>query len=293
MKKLCLQFPLIFFLSGFAHAAGVFGLDPLCDVSIDVKKELERSRPLHLKFPQYRDITTRQTNWFTAVNNDMVNTCLADKKFAEEILKRDRGALTGQCKPAAEAALYDKELLEFAEKRVNDLKQKKLEFLAKGGKSQESLAKVFDADFARVGTYALDLGDSPRETACELRWLYPREFLKKRTPFAGCQEAPPGVKLPGSDKDDPGVFARLITRYSRSIEYNSERRNNAAATAKASQARYEECIAKFPGTENVLVKAASATGSKPTASVSAGKEKTPRSTITGVEEDKKKTEKIK
>lgn len=283
---------LLFLITVSANAAApVFGLDPLCDTTVDVKKELERSRPNHLKFPQYKDITNRQTKWFTTVNKDMVDTCLADKKFAEEIVKRDRSALTGQCKPAAEAALVDKELLEFAEKRLGGLKQKRQEFLLKGNPKQESLVAVFERDFAKVSTYALDLGESPRETACELRWLYPREFLKLRTPFTGCAETPPGVKPPEFDKADPGVFARLVTRYKRSIDYNTERRNNAAATAKASQARYEECIAKFPGTENVLVKSVSATGSKATpAATPAGNEKTPRSTITGVEEDKKKSE---
>jgi|GEM_PF-4557500 len=285
---------LLLFLAALSAQAEapVFGLDPLCDTSVNVKKELERSRPNHLKFPQYKDITNRQTKWFTNVNNDIVATCLADKKLAEEIVNRDRSALTGQCKPAAEAALVDKELLEFAEKRLIELKQKRQEFLLKGNPKQESLVAVFERDFARVSTYALDLGESPRETACELRWLYPREFLKLRTPFTGCAEAPPGVKPPEFDKADPGVFARLVTRYQRSISYNTERRNNAASTAKASQDRYEECVAKYPGMENVLVKPVSAIGSKkPTASSTpSGNDKIPKSTITGVEEDKKKSQ---
>lgn len=289
MKPHSLLLALLFF-PGFAIAApAVFGLDPLCDVSVDFRKELDRSRPLHLKFSQYREITGRQTKWFSTVQNDMVSTCLEDKKFADEIVKRDRSALTGQCKPAAEAALVDRELLDFAEKRLAHLKQKKHELLNAGSSGQESLVKVFERNYFQVDNFALGLGESPRETACELRWIYPRELLAKKIPFLGCPDAPPGIKVSDFDKNDPGVFGRLLTRYARSAEYNTERRNNAAATAKASQARYEECIAKFPGSENVLVKATTAKGPKAVV-VPAGKEKTRQSTITGVEEDKKKSE---
>lgn len=271
-----------------SFAAPVFGLDPLCDTSVSFKTEVDHARPNHSRFPQFKAILASQNGWFMSVQKHMVGTCLADKKFAEEIVKRDRSALTGQCKPAAEAALADQEILEFAENRLKDLKQKKRDFIDQGTKEQEGLAKIFERDHALVDSSVLDLGEAPRETACELRWLYPRELLKKKIPFKGCAEAAPGTKLPDEDKEDPGAFARMMSRYERSITYNTQRRNNAEATAKASRARYDECVAKFPGTENMFVSATKGSGGRASVPVPAGKGKSRESKITGIEEDEAK-----
>lgn len=287
MPKLALL--LLSLLAPPAPAGEPHKLDPLCDTSVDFQKELAHATTLHRKFPQYRAITGAQAKWFSAVRKDMVETCLADKKFAEEIVKREKASLSGQCKPAGEAALYDKEILTHAEQRLKGLQEKRNAFLLKGGSGQESLAAIFLRNHELVDDDALDIQDSPRETACELQWLYPKAMLKTKIPFVGCAEGPGGSRIDQADKADPGVFARLITRYSRSIDYNTERRNTARKAAAASTARYEECIAKFPGTENTLTRALSSSAQ---GSAAAGKNtgpgaKTRESTITGEIKDVK------
>ena len=114
----------------------------------------------------------------------------------------------------------------------------------------------------------------------------PGQFLLKKIPFVGCSETPSGIELADFDKSDPGIFARMITRYSLSIDYNTKKKNLAATAAKASTARYEECISKLPDAEKNFISSAYAQGSK--SYIPKPKAKSGSSTITGVEEDREK-----
>jgi hypothetical protein len=286
----------IFFLAWAALAraespAPVFAQDPLCAESPSYFSDvLAKARATHLGYPALQSVNDAQTKWFRAVTGEMKSICDADAKLALEIRSKTHPEATGQCKPAAEAALTDQEVLAHSEASLRALRGKREEYLLKGQKGgPESLWAIFTRDYQKVENDALELGDLPRVAACELGWMYPKAFLEKKPPFTGCPEAPPGVKISHSDRKDAGIFARLMTRYGQSVEYNTQRRNNAKATADASRARYEACIAKEPGAENVLVKAAGTHGKGSAAK--AGKKPAKGSDITGVEEDKSKREK--
>ncbi|HEY8278411.1 MAG TPA: hypothetical protein VIH99_02230 [Bdellovibrionota bacterium] len=283
---------LIFSLSAYADTP--FAQDPLCaETAVQFREVLDKARTLHLKFPQLKGIVLEQNKWFGAVTGEMKAVCEADAKFAREIVKRDYSGILGQCKPAAEAALTDQEVLEHSEASVSSLRQKREDFLVKPAKSgPDSLWNIFERNFKRVDVDALDLLDVPRMAGCELRWMYPRAFLAKKVPFIGCPEAPPGVRLADGDKKDPGLFGVLMNRFSQSIEYNSQRLSRAREAAKASLSRYEACVAQFPGTQNVLLKNVKDThvvGSGK--SVTKGKSKPKGSDITGIQEDEVKRKK--
>ena len=283
-------------LSTFARAETskiVFAQDPLCaDSARFFQDELNKARPLHLNFSQLRSNVADQNKWFAAVSDEMKVVCLADAKFALELVNRDRSALTGQCKPAAEVALADREVLDHSEASLTRLKGKREAFFLKGVKDgPDSLWAIYERDYYRVDVDALDLMDVPREAACELRWLYPQSFLKQKVPFTGCPDAPPGVTIGELDKKDGGVLAQLMTRFNLSIEYNTQRRNNALASATASKARYEACVAQFPGTENVLAKAKATSGQGSGRAVPKGKRPAKGSDITGIQEDENKKKK--
>jgi hypothetical protein len=268
----------------------IFSQDPLCADSPKMfGTELDKARPLHMKFPQLRDATEAQNKWFTAVAGEMKSVCEADAKFALELVNKDRSALTGQCKPAAEAALADQEVLDHSEASLNLLKGRPAEYLLKGVKNgPESLWAIFQRDYYRVSVDSLDELDIPRVSACELQWTYPQAFLKMHPPITGCPEAPPGVAVSDADRKDAGIFAQMMTRYKGSVEYNTQRRNNALATALASKARYEACVAQNPGTENVLVKAKAPAAAGPSPTVPRGAAPVKGSDITGVKEDQEK-----
>jgi hypothetical protein len=283
---------LILGLATTARAADpVFAQDPLCAESVSQFREsFDKARPIHLKFPQFRAVVDAQNRWFAAVTREMKKICEDDAKFASELAKKDRSALNGQCKPAAEAALADQEVLDHSEASLKHLQLKREEFRAKPGTDHESLAEIFERDHKRVDVDALDLWDVPRAAGCELRWLYPQELLRRKVPFTGCPEAPPGVKLSEGDKKDAGVFAQLLTRFLLSLDYNTQRRNKAAAAAKASRGRYEACIAQQPGAENVLMKASQA-GGREKKNIKGTGHAAPGSDITGIEQDQEKRKK--
>ncbi|MGZ3651157.1 MAG: hypothetical protein ACXVB9_08790 [Bdellovibrionota bacterium] len=276
-----------------AEAPVVFAQDPLCANPPDFfREELNKARPLHLKYPQLRANAEDQNKWFAAVSGEMKDVCDSDAKFALALVSKDRSELTGQCKPAAEVALADQEVLEHSEASLKRLQDKRAAFLLKGEKGGvEGLWNIFEKDYYRVDVDALDLMDVPREAACELRWVYPQSFLKLKVPFTGCPDAPPGMSLGDWDKKDAGIFAQMMTRYNLSIDYNTTRRNNALASALASKGRYEACVAQYPGTENVLTKAKSAHGQGSARAVPQGKASGKGSDITGVQEDEAKQKK--
>jgi hypothetical protein len=284
---------LVFALSALALAEApnpLFMQDPLCADSPKLfGEELDKARTMHMKYPQLRDATLAQNKWFATLAGEMKSVCEGDAKFALELVHRDRSALTGQCKPAAEAAVADQEVLDHSEASLKKLQGKPEQYLLKGAKDgPEPLWKIFERDYYRVSVDSLDELDIPRVSACELQWTYPQAFLKMRPPILGCPEAPSGVKVSDSDKKDAGIFAQMITRYKGSIEYNVQRRNNALATALASKARYETCIAQNPGTENVLVKAKGKGGSGEPRVVPQASGSVKGSDITGVKEDQQK-----
>ena len=111
MKALSLA---IFLLQGPAHAEALklFDQDPICESTLEFREELEKARPLHKKYPQLKAALAEQNKWFNAVTSEMSSICTEEKKFAAKLLAMKRGELTGQCKPAEEAALYDQEMLE-------------------------------------------------------------------------------------------------------------------------------------------------------------------------------------
>lgn len=265
--------------------------DPLCaEPAAYFREELGRARTEHAKAFQFRNVVADQDKWLRGLTDDMRSACDADAKFAAELAKKDRSALTGQCKPAAEAALADQEVLDYSETAVAHRKAQQDDYFMKGVKGGiPSLWAIFEKDHALVQDVVLFLEDVPREGACELQWMYPKAYLKKKDPFPGCPESPKDAKIENGDRKDPGVFARLFTRLERSATYNAERRDRARATALASRAKYEACIAKFPGTENVLLKAAKGKGAG--THVPKGASKASPSTITGIEEDREKQKK--
>lgn len=272
-------------------AAPVFAQDPLCaETQAQFRDTFDKARPLHLKYPQFRAIVGDQNRWFAAVTNEMKAICEADAKFALELVKKDRPALTGQCKPAAEAALADQEVLDHSEDSLKTLKRKYAVLLTKQSGDHDSLANIFARDYKRVDVDALDLWDVPRTAGCELEWLYPKVLLNTKPPFTGCPDAPPGVKLSDWDKKDAGLFAQLMSRYRLSLDYNTQRRDNALATAKASRARYEACVAQNPGTVDVLAKIKS-TGATEKRPVPKGQSSVKGSDISGVEQDEAKQKK--
>jgi hypothetical protein len=269
-----------------AETAKPFGQDPLCDTRENFKKEFGPLRGIHLKHPRLRGVANDQTKWFSAVTTEMESVCEADKKFAAELLSWDRSFLSGQCKPAAEAAHYDQLLLEHSEQSLKMLKTSQEEFLKKGRKGgPDPLPVIFERNRRIVDEYSLNRWDISFDVVCEMKWLYPAELMKKVPPTLTCKDPAPFTNPLEDDKKDPGLFAKLMTRYSQSISYNTERYNLALATATASKARYEACVKEHPGETLQVFK-----GLGKSATVSVPKGKSPRkgSDITGVKKDEEK-----
>lgn len=272
-----------------ADAPAVFAQDPLCDTSIDFKAALDRVRPYQLRNKEFRPYVTNQNKWLNAATRQMRSVCEADKKFAQDILKRDRSALTGQCKPAAEAAQYDQEMLAHSEENLKILKSARENLLNKGVPgSSESLKSIFPKNFEQMKNEAVGTGRVPLVGLCEILWIYPAELFINETQIRDCPEAPSGLKTGDEDKKDPALFGRILTRFTLSTEYNQARRNNALATATASMGKYEACIAQHPEEKrNVIVKnGLGKSGGK--ASVPSGSAPQQKSDITGIKEDEQK-----
>lgn len=274
----------------FAGTPALDSQDPICD-SIDVfKTEFDNARPLHKKYSQLRAAADEQQKWFGAVTGEMSSICAADKKFAASLLAKDRSALTGQCKPAEEAAFYDQQMLDHSEESIKTLKTKKEEFLFKGVKGvTDNLPAIYARDKRLIEDNVYTLMEVPFAAACELKWLYPAPFLQKTTAIEGCTDLPQYNRPAEQDKKDPALFNKLLTRFDLSLSYNVTRRNNAAAAAKASRAKFDACVLQFPSYVPTILKAGQAQGSG--AKVPAGNNPSKGSTITGIKEDQKKQDK--
>lgn len=272
-----------------ADAPPVFSQDPLCaETKAQFSDRFSRSLMAHRKHRPLRNVVEGQNLWFDDAVGEMTRHCEADAKFAAQLAGKQHPSLNGQCKPAAEAAMSDQEVLDHSEEELKDLGDKLSALTSNKAKpGRESLPALFEHDYKRVENDSFELNELPRIAGCELAWIYPRAYIKTKPPFTGCSDAAPGLKVQDEDKDDPGVFAQILTRYRLSITYNKQRRDHARATANASRARYESCVAQFPGEENVLKKAAATKGNGAGAA-SGGKSPKGASDITGVDEDKKK-----
>lgn len=268
----------------------IFEQDPLCaETPAQRKSALERAREIHSKFSNFSGVVADQTRWFTAVSDTMKKACDDDAKFAVTLAKQDHPALTGQCKPAGEAALADQAVVDHSEAALRSRPEQRSAFLLgkekKGG--PDSLWSLYQHDYHRVEWDSVDRNDVPLRSACELNWLYPKAFLQKHPPFTGCSDAPPGQTLADWDKKDPGVFAQLMTRFELSAAYNRQRRDKAAETAKASRAAYEACVAQNPGSVDVFAKLKDVKGQGSGKAVS-GQSPSRGSDITGIKQDEEK-----
>ena len=257
--------------------------DPLCtDSQEQLSQQLALKRKNHLQHQSLRKVTAAQTVWFLHVTGEMKRICQEDQRFADELRKKIWPEAVGQCKPAAQAALADQAVLEQAEKSLHSLEGKREQYLLKGGRQQESLWTIFEKNYARVENDALELGDVPRVTMCEIQWLYPKSFLDKKPPFSGCPDAPGD-----QERKNEGFYELLMRRHSESTEFRKKRHDIAQKAATASRSRYEACIAKLPDEPNVLASPTKATGTKEN-QPNRGTEKKPKSDITGIEEEKAK-----
>jgi hypothetical protein len=277
-------------LSAHADAPAVFAQDPICASKDFFQKDYDDASATHRKFPQLRAAYDMQNKWFKAVTGEMRATCDADKKFAAALLARQTPDLNGQCKPAEEAALKDQEVLEHSEKNLKTVQNALDDFMKKGRKgATDPLPNVALFDTKKVRDYAFTLQEVPFQALCEIKWLYPEAVWKTIADgIDGCPPLAAFDKPATEDKKFPALFSRLITRFNESVTYNTTRRNNAAATATASLARYQACVAQFPDVK-VNPTLAKGTHGQGTAAPQ-GTNTNKGSDITGIEQDKKKQE---
>lgn len=288
---------LIILLSGPAQAEApkLFDQDPICDSAEEFRKELDKARPLHRKYPQLKAALADQNKWFGAVTGEMGAICAEEKKFAAKLLSMKRGGLSGQCKPAEEAALYDQEMLEHSERNLTVLKSKKEGFLVKGVKGvTDPLPKIAERNIKLVGDYAFTLGEVDPAAYCELKWLYPPHLRTKIGETTGCGPLEWYDKADAHDKKEPSLASTLLRRFELSITYNTSRRDKAAVAAKASRDRYEACVAQNPELQpHPLLGKRLPAGKGGAAPSPAARNPSKGSDITGTEQDQKKRERAK
>jgi len=268
-----------------ADTPPVFAQDPLCDTSVDFRNEPDLARPLHLKSPRLAAATNGQSHWFNGLSKEMTSICETDRKFAEELTKRVHPNFTGQCKPAGEAASIDQEVLDRSEARLSKLSQLRDLYLSKGKAGErETLAQVYLRDKKAVDNFAGDTEEVDLKAYCELKWIYPAAFLDKTTKVTGCPAFAPFDHPSDTDKKDAGLFAKMVTRLTTSVTYNTQRRDIARAAALASRARYDECVKQFPDSVPTPLKSkASAKGSPDRVPAPSGQGHGKGSDITGTE----------
>ncbi len=273
-----------------AEAPKLFNQDPICESTEAFRKELDNARTLHKKYPQLRAAVADQDKWFGAITREMSSICSEEKKFAETILARKRSALSGQCKPAEEAAIYDQELLEHSERNLASLQNHKNEFLVKGIKGvTDPLPIIAERNIKAVSDYAFTLGEVDPAAYCELKWLYPATLRKKIGETNGCPVRDWYDKSAEHDKKEPALAATLIRRFDLSISYNTARRDKAATAAKASRTRYETCIAQNPELKaNPMLHGKRVPAGKGSEEVTEKTRRSGASDITGMKEDRKK-----
>ena len=288
---------LIILLSGPAQAEApkLFDQDPICDSAEEFRKELDKARPLHRKYPQLKAALADQNKWFGAVTSEMGIICAEEKKFAAKLLSMKRGGLSGQCKPAEEAALYDQEMLEHSERNLSLLKTKKEGFLVKGIKGvTDPLPQIAERNIKLVGDYAFTLGEVDPAAYCELKWLYPPHLRAKIGETTGCGPLEWYDKAEAHDKKEPSLASTLLRRFELSITYNTSRRDKAAVAAKASRDRYEACVAQNPEVQpHPLLGKRLPAAKGAAAPAPAARNPSKGSDITGTEQDQKKRERAK
>lgn len=285
---------LIILLSGPAHAEApkLFDQDPICESAEEFRKELDKARPLHRKYPQLRAALADQNRWFGAVTAEMSSICAEEKKFAVKLLAMKRADHSGQCKPAEEAALYDQAMLEHSEQNLSMLKKKREEFLTKGVKGgTEPLPVIAERNIKLVGDYAFTLGEVDPAAYCELKWLYPPHLRAKIGETSGCGPLEWYDKADAHDKKEPSLASTLMRRFELSASYNTSRRDKAAIAARASRERYETCVAQNPEVQpHPLLGRRMPAGKGANTPVPAARKPSKGSDITGTEQDKAKRE---
>lgn len=288
---------LIILLSGPAQAEApkLFDQDPICENAEEFRKELDKARPLHRKYPQLRAAVADQNRWFGAVTSEMSSLCAEEKRFAAKLLSMKRASHNGQCKPAEEAALYDQEMLEHSERNLTVLKTKREEFMVKGVKGGvDPLPKIAERNIKLVGDYAFTLGEVDPAAYCELKWLYPPHLRAKIGETSGCGPLEWYDKADAHDKKEPSLASTLLRRFELSVTYNTSRRDKAAVAAKASRERYEACVAQNPEVQpHPLLGKRLPAGKGANAPVPAARNPSKGSDITGTEQDQKKRERAK
>jgi len=282
-------------LGAFARAEApvVFAQDPLCSSPDFFSKDYEQVSAVHRKFAQLRPAFEVQQKWFTTVSSTMSSNCSADAKFAAHLLAEKHDELTGQCKPAEEAALTDQEVLDRSEGALKIVEAQRNALFARGENgAADPLTVIAMQDTKLVRDYAYTLEEVPFEAFCELKWTYPEAYWKTLgDSISGCPALKAFDQPSDEDKKNPSLFARLKTRFELSLSYNTTRRNNAAATAIASRARYQSCVAQFPDLSPNPILTAKGISGKPAATPQ-GKSPSKGSDITGTDQEKKKQDQL-